>query len=318
MKIVVLEADSVGTDVSYEALREFGELELYNSTPNELIAERIKDADIVLANKCILDENSLKDARKVRFIAEAATGYNNIDVLYCRKNNIGLSNVSGYSTEAVAQHTMALVLTLNNKLSYYSDFVNSKEYSRQRSFCNISNVFHDLIGRTYGIIGMGNIGRRVASLAEAFGMKVIYFSASGVKQDLPYEMMDFDSFLRNADIVSIHAPLNEKTKGLINKEAFKKMKESAILINVGRGPIVVEEDLVEALNNGEIAAAGIDVYEKEPLPETSKLLLIEDKDKLLLTPHQAWGSYEARARLIEEIVLNIRAYLNGEERNRIV
>ena len=318
MKIVVLEADSVGTDVKWDPLKEFGEVILYNSTPNEIIAERIEDADIVCANKCILNETSLGGAGNLKLIAEAATGYNNIDIDYCMKKGIAVSNVSGYSTEAVAQHTFALLLSLNNKLEYYSDFVNSGEYSKQKSFCNISNVFHDLSEKTIGIIGLGNIGRRVAEIAKAFGMKVIYHSVSGNKQDVEYEMTGLDELLERSDVVSIHAPLNEKTRGLIDSAAFKKMKKSAILINVGRGPIVVEQDLVNALNAGDIMAAGIDVYSKEPLSKTSVLLKIKDRDKLLLTPHQAWGSYEARKRLIEEITENIREYIKGNERNRIV
>ena len=318
MKIVVLEADSVGTDVSFKLLEEFGEVVLYNSTPNEKVAERIADADIVCANKCILNEKSLEKANNLKLIAEAATGYNNIDTKYCNMRGIAVANVSGYSTEAVAQHTFALLLALNNKLAYYSDYVNSGEYSKQESFCNISNVFHDLSGKTMGIIGLGNIGRRVAEIAKAFGMKVIYHSVSGNKQDVDYPMVDLSELLLQSDVVSVHVPLNEKTRGLIDKAAFEKMKKTAILINVARGPVVNENDLLDALNNGDIMAAGIDVYEKEPLSDESPLLYIKDKNKLLLTPHQAWGSYEARARLVMEISDNIREFLKGNKRNRIV
>lgn len=318
MVIVVLEADAVGSDVSYEGVSKYGEARLYNSTPHNLIAERIKDADIVIANKCLMNEETLKGADKLKLIAEAATGYNNIDTEYCRKKGIAVVNISGYSTDSVAQHTFAMLLSLNNKLSYYSEFVNSKEYSNGSSFCNVSNVFHDLTGKTLGILGLGNIGKKVAEIAVAFGMRIIYYSVSGNKQDVPYECVDFDTFLSESDYISVNAPLNDKTRGIINYSALKKMKKSCILINVARGAVVVEADIVRALNEGIIAAAGIDVYEKEPLLGDSPYLTIQDKDRLLLTPHVAWGSFEARKRCVEEGIMNIEAFLNGEMRNRIV
>ncbi|MCI6914651.1 MAG: D-2-hydroxyacid dehydrogenase [Lachnospiraceae bacterium] len=317
MKIVVLEADSVGRDVSYDAMKRFGEVVCYDSTPNDKILERIQDADIVIPNKCLITGQILVQAPKVKLIAESATGYNNIDVDYCHANGIAVTNVSGYSTDAVAQHTFALLLSLNNHMAYYSDYVNSAAYSQQASFTNVSNIFLDLAGKTMGIIGLGAIGKKVAEIATAFGMKVIYHSVSGHAQDVSYACVSFEEILKKSDVLSIHTPLTEKTRGLINKAALKQMKNTAVLINVARGPIVVEKDLVEALNEGQIAAAGLDVFETEPLPETSPLLGIQDKDKLLLTPHIAWGSYEARSNLIQEGVLNIQSFLDGGDRNRV-
>lgn len=317
MKIVVLEADSVGRDVSYDAMKRFGEVVCYDSTPNDKILERIQDADIVIPNKCLITGQILVQAPKVKLIAESATGYNNIDVDYCHANGIAVTNVSGYSTDAVAQHTFALLLSLNNHMAYYSDYVNSSAYSQQASFTNVSNIFLDLAGKTMGIIGLGAIGKKVAEIATAFGMKVIYHSVSGHAQDVSYACVSFEEILKKSDVLSIHTPLTEKTRGLINKAALKQMKNTAVLINVARGPIVVEKDLVEALNEGQIAAAGLDVFETEPLPETSPLLGIQDKDKLLLTPHIAWGSYEARSNLIQEGVLNIQSFLDGGDRNRV-
>lgn len=318
MKIVVLESDSVGRDVSFEPLSRFGELVLYVSTPNEDVAGRIQDADIVIPNKCILNEQSLAGAKNVKLICEAATGYNNIDIDYCKKRGIVVTNVKAYSTDVVAQHTFALLLSLYEKMDYYTTYVETGDYSRGQSFSNVDRPFHELAGKCYGIIGLGNIGRKVAEIATAFGCKVIYYSASGNTYDVPYEQVSFEELLTRSDIVSIHAPLNSYTEGLMNRDAFKKMKHTAMLINVGRGPIVVEKDLVRALEDCDIAAAGLDVYETEPLPQDSPLLNVRNRDRLILTPHVAWGSVEARTRLINEIEKNIQAYLDGVSRNVIV
>ncbi len=318
MKIVVLEADAVGRDVSYEPLKEFGELMLYDSTPNDMIVDRIKDADIVIPNKCLLTAKVLENAPDIKLICEAATGYNNIDIDYCKENGIPVCNVSGYSTDNVAQHTFALLLHLVDRLDYYSTYVEDGDYSLGSSFTNVSRPYHELNGMTYGVCGMGKIGRRVAAIAEAFGMNVIYYSASGNTYDVPYRAATFEELLKESDVIGVHCPLTEDTKGLFDLNAFRQMKKSAILINVARGPIVVEDDLYRALEEGEIQAAGLDVFESEPLPKNSKLLNVLNRDRLIMTPHTAWGSVEARSRLIEEIRLNIRAYLDGESRSRIV
>lgn len=317
MKIVVLEADSVGRDVSWDSLSQFGEVLLYVATPAELIAERVKDADIVIPNKCVLNESNLKDAVNLKMICEAATGFNNIDVAYCKSRGIPVTNVKAYSTDVVAQHTFAMLLSLYEKLDYYTTYVEDGNYSAGAAFSHVDRPFHELAGKCYGIIGMGNIGRKVAQIASAFGTKVIYYSASGNTYDVPYERVGFEELLARADVVSIHAPLTENTKGLMNREAFSLMKRTAVLLNLGRGPIVVEQDLVRALEDCEIAAAGLDVYEVEPLPKTSPLLRVMDRDRLMLTPHVAWGSVEARTRLIEDICLSIQAYLDGTTRSLV-
>lgn len=317
MKIVVLEASSVGRDISWNSLSRFGEVTLYDVTPDELVAERIEDADIVIPNKCILNEASLKNAEKLQIICEAATGYNNIDVEYCKARGILVTNAKGYSTEVVAQHTFAMLLSLYEHLDYYTTYVEDGDYSAGASFCHLGKPFHELTNQCYGIIGMGNIGRRVAGIATAFGANVIYYSASGNTYDVPYECVSFEELLRRSDVISIHAPLNENTKGLMNAAAFSKMKRSAVLLNLGRGPIVVEQDLVRALENCEIAAAGLDVYEQEPLPIDSPLRGMMDRDRLLLTPHMAWGSVEARTRLVEDICHSIEAFLKGTPRSLV-
>lgn len=318
MKIVVLEADAVGRDVSYEPLKEFGELILYDSTPDDMIADRIKDADIVIPNKCLLTKDVLKCAPDIKLICEAATGYNNIDIDYCKEQGIPVTNVSGYSTDNVAQHTFALLLHLVEKLDYYATYVEDGDYSLGASFTNVSRPYHELNGMTYGVCGMGKIGRRVADIASSFGMNVIYYSASGNTYDVPFRAVTFDELLMESDVVGIHCPLTEATDGLFDFDAFRRMKKTAILINVARGRIVVQDDLYRALEEGEIQAAGLDVYESEPLPKDSKLFNVLNRDRLIMTPHTAWGSVEARTRLIEEIRLNIKAFLAGENRSRIV
>lgn len=317
MKIVVLEADSVGRDVSWEPLGEYGEVSLYDATPQELVAERIQDADIVVPNKCILNESNLAGAKNLKMICEAATGYNNIDVDYCREHQILVSNVKAYSTDVVAQHTFALLLSLYEKLDYYTTYVEDGDYSASASFSHVARQFHELAGKCYGIIGMGNIGRKVAQIATAFGCKVIYYSPSGNTYDVPYQRVEFEDLLAWSDVISIHTPLTERTKGLMNKDAFARMKRTAMLINVARGPIVVEADLVRAIEDCEIAAAGLDVFETEPLPIQSPLRQVNNRDRLILTPHVAWGSIEARTRVVEDICKSVKAYLDGEPRSLV-
>lgn len=317
MKIVVLEAESVGKDVSWDMLKKFGEVIVYGITPQETVVERILDADVIIPNKTVLDESNLKKAKHLKMICEAATGYNNIDIMYCKKRGIVVTNVKAYSTDIVAQHTFAMVLSLCGKLDYYTTYVEDGEYSASPSFTNISRPFHELAGKTWGIIGLGNIGRKVAKIATAFGMNVIYYSASGNTYQVPYKASSLDELLMCSDVVSVHAPLNEFTKGLLDYEAFCKMKKTSIFANVGRGPIVVEKDLAKALDEGRIMAAGIDVYKQEPLPKTSPLLQILDRDRIILTPHVAWGSVEARNRLVGDIALSIEAYEKGERRSTV-
>lgn len=315
-KIVVLEADAAG--VSFEPLSKFGELVTYEHTPQELVLERIKDADIVVPNKCVLDEAVLSLAPGVKLICEAATGYNNIDTRYCKDHNIPVTNSRGYSTEAVVQHTFALLFSIWEKLDYYASYVESGAYSAQESFTHMGMVFRELYGKRFGIIGLGEIGRRVAEVATAFGMEVVYFSASGRTYDVPYLALSFEEFLRTSDVVSVHAPLNEKTKGLMDYNAFSLMKKDAVFLNLGRGPIVVEEDLVRALKEDKISAAALDVFEKEPIPKTSPLFDSGiPRDRLLLTPHIAWAPIEARERLVLDVAASIEAWIEGKPRSLV-
>lgn len=291
MKIVILERNSVGLDIDVERFREFGEVEIYSNTvTTEEIAERVKDADIVVSNKAPMNGESLKDAAKVKLICEFATGYDNIDIGYCKRKGITVCNVRNYSTAMVAQHSFAMALFLIENLHYYDNYVKSGAYGNQSRFSNFDEPFWELEGKTWGIVGMGNIGRKVAGIAESFGCKVIFYSASGNSTCTEYERVDFDTLLKESDILSLHCPLSDRTRNLIDLAAMKKMKKSAVLINVARGPVVNGADLYTALTEGEIAAAGLDVLEKEPIAADNPLGRFTDSNRLIITPHMAWAS----------------------------
>ena len=317
MKIVVLERNSVGTDIPVDCYKDFGEVVCYRNTLAEDAAEKVKDADIIIANRCPMNENTLKDAPNVKLICEFATGYDNVDLAYCRKRGIRVANVRDYCTAAVAQHTFSLALFLMEHLRHYDDYVKGGEYSAQDRFSNFDIPYTELEGKTWGIIGMGNIGRRVAKIAEAFGCKVIFYSVTGKSTCTEYEKVTFERLLAEADVLSLHCPLSDLSRNLIDKEAFSKMKKTAILINVARGPVVNGRDLYEALTQGDIAAAGLDVFEEEPISVAHPLYQIKDSNKLIITPHMAWASTEARTRVVEEVYKNIDAFLKGESRNDV-
>ncbi len=315
MKLVVLERNSVGTDIDVSCFEKFGEVDYYPNTVAENTAERVKDADIIIVNKAPMNESTLKDAPNVKLICLFATGFDNVDLAYCRSRGIGVANVVNYSTAAVVQHTLLLALALEEKLAFYDDYVKSDAYANQDRFSNFDRPFGEFEGKTWGIVGMGNIGRKVAQVVQALGCKVIFYSASGKSRCTEYERVEFDELLAQSDILSLHCPLSDRTRGLINKEAFSKMKKSAILVNVARGPVVDTQALYDALTEGQIAAAGLDVLEKEPISRDNPLGRIKDSTKLIITPHMAWASTEARTRLVDEVVKNIQAFLDGEERN---
>lgn len=315
MKLVVLERNSVGTDIDVSGFEKFGQVTYYANTLADNTAERVKDADIIIANKVPLNESTLKDAPNVKLICLFATGFDNVDVEYCKNRGIKVANVTNYCTPAVAQHTLLLAMALSEKLAFYDDYVKSGTYSAQERFSNFDKPFGELEGKTWGIVGMGSIGHKVAALAEAFGCQVIFYSASGRSTCTEYERVEFDDLLGRSDILSLHCPLSDRTRNLIDKEAFRKMKKSAILVNVARGSVVNGQDLYDALMAGEIAAAGLDVLEKEPMEKDNPLGKIKDSTKLIITPHMSWASTEARARLVGEVVKNIQAFTDGQDRN---
>ena len=318
MKLVVLEKVSLGTDLDISFFDDFGDVVYYENTAADEVAERVTDADIIIANKAPLNETTIGEAKNLKLICETATGYNNVDLEFCKAHGIQVTNVVGYSTPVVAQHTFAMALYLLEKLPVYDTYVKNGEYAKCPIFTCFEPFFTELEGKTWGIIGLGNIGKKVAEIAKAFGCRVIYYSASGKNTNADYERVDFDTLLAETDILSLHCPLTDRTQSIINAEALSKMKKTAILINVARGPVVDEQALYDALVNGTIAAAGLDVLVKEPISADNPLGKIKDSTKLLITPHMAWGSHEARERCAKEVYQNIKSYLNGQERNRVV
>ncbi|HHW68007.1 MAG: hypothetical protein PWP07_1720 [Epulopiscium sp.] len=316
-KICILDSKTLGNDIDLSLFKEFGTLTVYDTTAPHEVVDRIADQDIIITNKVRLHSENLPAAKNLKLICITATGTNNVDLNYTREHGIAVTNVAGYSTNTVAQHTFAMAFYLMEHLPYYDQYVKSGDYCKSDIFTHLDKPFHELEGKTWGIIGLGAIGQKVAQLADAFGCNVIYYSTSGKNTNPNYKQVDLDTLLSNSDIVSIHAPLNENTKNLITYEKLSKMKASAILLNLGRGSIVNEEDLARALDAQLIAGAALDVLEHEPMEENNPLLKIQNKDRLLITPHIAWASIEARRRLVHEVAENIRAFLNGINRNRV-
>ena len=308
MKIVFLDVKTIGEDIDLSYFDALGEVVKYPfSTPEEAL-KRTEDADVIVLNKVEINEKSIGNAKNLKLVCVTATGTNNLDKEYLEKKGIEWRNVAGYSTESVAQHTFALLFFLLEKLSYYDAYVKSEKYIGDVTFRHFANVFHEIAGKTWGIIGLGNIGRRVAEIAKLFGCEVIYYSTSGRNNNPDYKRVSLEELLAMSDIVSIHAPLDENTRGLMNKDAFKQMKKNAILLNLGRGPIIVEQDLADALNQGMIAAAGLDVLSVEPMAVDNPLRGIKDSDRLIITPHIAWASVEARTRLMQIICNQIKEF----------
>jgi len=317
MKIVFLDAKTVGNDIDLRVLEKFGDLIVYPTTKPEELSSRIYDADIIITNKVVIDKKAIDNAFNLKLICVAATGTNNVDIRYAKEKGIAVTNVAGYSTESVVQHTFGMLFYLLEHLRYYDDYVKSGKYSESDIFTHLGKPFYQINGKRWGIIGLGTIGRRVGQVAKTFGAQVVYYSTSGVKREEEFPEVSLEEILSTSDIVSIHAPLNEKTKNLITYEKIKLMKPSAILLNLGRGGIVNENDLATALEENIIAGAGLDVLENEPINPDNPLLKIKNQEKILITPHIAWTSIEARQKLINEISKNIEAFLNGSIRNRV-
>ena len=308
MKIVMLDKKTLGDDCDLSELQKMGDFIAYDETDKNHTIERIKDADAVFTNKVVIGKDEIDNAPNLKYIGIMATGTNNIDLEYAEKRGITVTNVKGYSTKIVAQHTFALLFSVMEQIAHYDKFIKSGEYSGQSLFTNIDRPFMEISGKTWGVIGLGAIGKEVAGIAKAFGCNVIYYSASGKNNCKDYRQVDFETFLKEADIISVHAPLTDATRGLIDENAFDKMKPTAYFINVGRGPIVKEEALKIALDEDKIAGAGIDVFDVEPLAATSPLMNIKNKDKIVMTPHIAWASVEARKRLIDMMIDNFRRF----------
>lgn len=305
MKIVFLDADTMG-DTSLAEIAALGELVCYQFSTAEEARERVADADVAILNKVLVNKEFLDAAPKLKLVCEAGTGINNIDVDLCKERGVIVRNVAGYSTDSVAQIAWMHILNLAGLAFHFNAYAKDGRYSSGRIHLDAYHPYTELAGKTLGIVGMGAIGRKVATIAGAFGMKVIYYSTTGTSHCKDYPSVSLDELLRCSDVVSIHAPYNKQTAGLIDYEGLCKMKPTAYLVNTGRGGIAVESDLVRAIDEERIAGIGIDVYEKEPLAADHPYLHTRFPERILLTPHIAWYSKEARARLAHEMAENIK------------
>lgn len=315
MKIVFLEVENLGTDLDLGMFQELGEVTFYNRTEVFQMEERIGDADVVAINKLPMNESTCKNAKNLKLVCVTATGVNSIDFSYMNQKGIKVANATDYSTATVAQHTFAMLFYLLEKLSYYDHYVKSGQYVKSRLFTHMGRSFHDLAGLTWGVAGLGHIGKEVTKIGMAFGCHMTYYSTSGRNKDSRYEQVGFQQLLAESDIISVHAPLTPATEKLFDYEAFSSMKREAIFLNLGRGPIVDEEGLARALKENKIAAAGLDVLRVEPMEKENPLLAIQDSQRLLITPHMAWASMEARKRLVSQVYENIKGYIEGRDRN---
>lgn len=314
MKIVVLDRASLGVDTPLEGLNKFGEVVIYDATSQGEILSRVADADVLVLNKVKITKQVLDAAKSLKLICIFATGFDNVDLPAARAHGVGVCNVPGYSTDSVALFTMANVLALYTKLREYNDFVISGEYSKSGVPNRLIPVYHEIKGKTWGIIGLGNIGRAVAKVAEALGARVIANKRTPIDD---YECVDIDTLCRESDIITIHCPLNDESRGIINAERIALMKQDVVIVNEARGAVVNEYDIAEAIKKGMIGAFGSDVYSTEPFAEDHPFYEIRAKYNVLLTPHAAWGAYESRLRCINIICSNIDSYLNGERQNRV-
>jgi glycerate dehydrogenase len=312
-KIVFLDLETIGKVDNLKLLSKLGQLETFDDTVPEDVVERCQGKEIVIVNKVVMSEEVMKQLPDLNLICVAATGVNNVDLNYAENNGIEVKNVSGYSTDSVAQLTFTMLLYLVNKPYYYDNYVKSGAYARSASFTHHQEPFWELKGKRLGIIGLGTIGRQVARIAESFGMEVVFYSTSGRNNHISYKRFELDDLLKSSDVVTIHAPLNQQTRDLITYEKIKLMRPCAILLNLGRGGIINEKDLARALNDNLIAAAGLDVMDQEPINADNPLLKLFDKEKILITPHMAWASQGSRELLVEKLARNIEVYLKESE-----
>ena len=308
MKIVFLDAKTMGNDIDLSLFQQFGMFEAFETTATSARIEHIGDAKIVLTNKVIIDQEVMDACPNLGLICITATGMNNVDLAYAKEKGITVKNVAGYSTASVAQTTFMLVLSLLGQSGYYDQYVKSGEWTKSPMYTHIDRSFWEIKGKRWGILGLGSIGKEVAKIATAFGADIVYFSASGTNKGTGYQQVTLEEMMKTCDIISIHAPLNENTKNLVAKDQLNLMKNGALLINVGRGGIVNESDLVDVIDTKEILV-GLDVLSVEPMIENHPLLKIKHPDRLIITPHIAWASVEARAELMRLVSENIKEFI---------
>ena len=309
MKIVCLDAATLGSDVNLDVFEQFGEFVSFETTAAAERIERLKGADVVITNKVVIDKEAM-DASNLKLICISATGMNNVDLAYAAAKGIAVKNVAGYSTVSVVQHTFACLFALTNRIKFYDNYAQSGEWAKSEIFTNLDRSIGEIAGKSFGVIGLGEIGRGVARIAAAFGANVSYYSTSGANANVEFKRQNLGELLGGCDIVSIHAPLNEKTRNLIGERELNLMKEGAILMNFGRGGIVDENAVARAIDGRNLRFAA-DVLETEPMRADHPLLNIKNKENLILTPHVAWASFEARQRLVAMIAENIKEFLKG-------
>ncbi|MCT7554993.1 D-2-hydroxyacid dehydrogenase [Aliarcobacter butzleri] len=310
MQIVILDRATLGFDIDVNIFSKFGNVTSYDSTKENETAQRVKNADIVLTNKVVIGKNEI-DNSNIKLICITATGMNNVDLEYSKEKNIAVKNVAGYSTSSVVQVGFSMILYFVQKLNYYKKYVDEGNWQKNELFTHIDEPFFELDKKRVGIIGLGEIGRNFAKKAKAFDCEVVYYSTSGKNSNSEYKSISLEELLKTSDIISIHAPLNENTKNLLTYENMKNMKDGAILLNLGRGGIINENDLAKLIDEKEIYC-GIDVVSKEPIEESNPLLKVKNKDRLLLTPHIGWASIEARTRLVNMVAKNIEDFIDGK------
>ncbi len=315
MNIVILDKDSLGVDTPLGGLSKFGEVTIYSSTPEDMVSDRVSDAEVVIMNKIKMTSDIIGNAKKLKLICVFATGYDNIDIAAAEEHGIAVCNVPGYSTDSVALFSVATVLSLYTHLREYNNYVCSGEYSLSGIPNRLTPVYHEITGKTWGIIGLGHIGTAVAKIAMALGARVIANKREPVDD---YECVDIDTLCRESDIITIHCPLNDESKHLINKNRISVMKDSVVIVNAARGGVICDTDITEAIKNKKIGAFGSDVYTTEPFGTDHPFYEIKDLENVLLTPHAAWGAYEARVRCIDVICKNIESFMSNEKLNRVV
>lgn len=314
MNIVILDYKTLGEDLDLSSVYKFGNVIKYPSTTQEQAPERVKDADIVIVNKVKMTKEVVENASNLKLICETATGYDNIDIDYCKSKGICVANTPAYSTPCVAQVTVSMVCSLITHLHEYRQFVHNGSYQNSGNANCLIPVYHELCGLTWGIIGFGNIGKAVGRVAEAFGCRLLVNKRTPIEG---YNCVDLETLLKESDIISIHCPLTDKTRNMIGKNELALMKKSAIIVNVARGAVWNEQDVTDAIVEGRIAGIGCDVFSAEPLPLNHPFNKLLNYDNVLLTPHMAWGSYESRSRCFSTVVSNIEAFLSGKEQNLI-
>lgn len=315
MKISILDIATLGDDLNFDTIQSLGDVTVYDITKQEDVVDRIRDAEVLILNKVKLNKTNLPYAEKLKLICITATGFDNVDLDYCRAHNIAVCNVAGYSTDSVVQLTVAMAFSLATNLGAFDGYVKSGRYTESGIFNCIKPVFREMSALTWGVVGLGNIGKKVADIAKTMGCRVLAYKRTPVED---YNCVDIDTLCRESDIISIHTPLSDETYHLINEERLSMMKNGTILINVARGAVVDEEAVCKAVEDKKLGGLGVDVYSTEPMQPDSPYQRILNCENVIFTPHMAWGAIDSRQRCMDEVAKNIQSFVNGEKRSRVV